>query len=169
MPPSSPTGDPSRYHCSASMVLLSCPSPTRVSVSPLRICHIFDEFRQVERQGGEQTEGTGLGLAIAKKTGTCWEGHSRHRARSVWARRLRCESVTTGADIQGQSIVTPSIDMVSGVTTPPQMASPVAGSNTWRRTTKAISGSPHETKVWTVLTVVSFTTMGWSPGYYPSR
>jgi signal transduction histidine kinase len=30
--------------------------------------HIFDEFRQVERQGGEQSEGTGLGLAIAKKT-----------------------------------------------------------------------------------------------------
>jgi hypothetical protein len=86
------------------MVLVSCPSPTRVSVSPLRICHIFDEFRQVERQGGEQTEGTGLGLAIAKKTGTCWEGHSRHRARSVWARRLRCESATTGADIQGQSM-----------------------------------------------------------------
>ncbi len=30
--------------------------------------HIFDEFRQVERQGGEAAEGTGLGLAIAKKT-----------------------------------------------------------------------------------------------------
>ena len=30
--------------------------------------YIFDEFRQVERQGGEQSEGTGLGLAIAKKT-----------------------------------------------------------------------------------------------------
>jgi signal transduction histidine kinase/ligand-binding sensor domain-containing protein len=30
--------------------------------------HIFDEFRQVERQGGEGAEGTGLGLAIAKKT-----------------------------------------------------------------------------------------------------
>ncbi len=30
--------------------------------------HIFDEFRQVERQGGETSEGTGLGLAIAKKT-----------------------------------------------------------------------------------------------------
>ena len=30
--------------------------------------HIFDEFRQVERQGGEQSEGTGLGLAIARKT-----------------------------------------------------------------------------------------------------
>ena len=29
---------------------------------------VFDEFRQVERQGGEQREGTGLGLAIAKKT-----------------------------------------------------------------------------------------------------
>ena len=30
--------------------------------------HVFDEFRQVERQGGEQSEGTGLGLAIARKT-----------------------------------------------------------------------------------------------------
>jgi len=30
--------------------------------------HIFDEFRQVERQGGIQKEGTGLGLAIAKKS-----------------------------------------------------------------------------------------------------
>ncbi len=30
--------------------------------------HIFDEFRQVERQGGAGAEGTGLGLAIAKKT-----------------------------------------------------------------------------------------------------
>jgi len=30
--------------------------------------HIFDDFRQVERQGGVQTEGTGLGLAIAKKS-----------------------------------------------------------------------------------------------------
>ena len=33
-----------------------------------RLPHIFDEFHQVKRQGGDQTEGTGLGLAIAKKT-----------------------------------------------------------------------------------------------------
>ncbi len=30
--------------------------------------HIFEEFRQVEREGGAQTEGTGLGLSIAKKS-----------------------------------------------------------------------------------------------------
>jgi signal transduction histidine kinase len=41
---------------------------TGVGIPPEDLPHIFDEFRQVERQGGEQTEGTGLGLAIAKKT-----------------------------------------------------------------------------------------------------
>ena len=41
---------------------------TGVGIPPEDLPHIFDEFRQVERQGGEQTEGTGLGLAIASKT-----------------------------------------------------------------------------------------------------
>ena len=41
---------------------------TGVGIPPDDLPHIFDEFRQVDRQGGEQTEGTGLGLAIAKKT-----------------------------------------------------------------------------------------------------
>jgi signal transduction histidine kinase len=41
---------------------------TGVGIPPKDLPHIFDEFRQVERQGGVQTEGTGLGLAIAKKT-----------------------------------------------------------------------------------------------------
>jgi signal transduction histidine kinase len=41
---------------------------TGIGIPPDDLPHIFDEFRQVERQGGEQTEGTGLGLAIAKKT-----------------------------------------------------------------------------------------------------
>jgi signal transduction histidine kinase len=41
---------------------------TGVGIPPEDLPHIFDKFRQVERQGGEQTEGTGLGLAIAKKT-----------------------------------------------------------------------------------------------------
>ena len=43
-------------------------SDTGVGIPPEDLQHIFDEFRQVERQGGEQTEGTGLGLAIAKKS-----------------------------------------------------------------------------------------------------
>ena len=30
--------------------------------------YIFEEFRQVERQGSTEKEGTGLGLAIAKKS-----------------------------------------------------------------------------------------------------
>ena len=34
----------------------------------LDLPHIFEEFRQVERQVGEKTEGTGLGLAIAAKS-----------------------------------------------------------------------------------------------------
>ncbi len=41
---------------------------TGIGIPPEDLPHIFDEFRQVERQGGEQAEGTGLGLAIAKKT-----------------------------------------------------------------------------------------------------
>ena len=41
---------------------------TGVGIPPEDLPHIFDEFRQVERQGGEQTEGTGLGLAIAEKS-----------------------------------------------------------------------------------------------------
>jgi signal transduction histidine kinase len=41
---------------------------TGIGIPPEDLPHIFDEFRQVERQGGEKTEGTGLGLAIAKKT-----------------------------------------------------------------------------------------------------
>ena len=41
---------------------------TGVGIPPEDLPHIFDEFRQVERQGGEQTEGTGFGLAIARKT-----------------------------------------------------------------------------------------------------
>ena len=41
---------------------------TGVGIPPEDLPHIFDEFRQGERQGGEQTEGTGLGRAIAKKT-----------------------------------------------------------------------------------------------------
>ena len=45
-----------------------CIADTGVGIPAEDLPHIFDEFRQVERQGGEQTEGTGLGLAIAKKT-----------------------------------------------------------------------------------------------------
>ncbi len=41
---------------------------TGIGIPPEDLPHIFDEFRQVERQGGEAAEGTGLGLAIAKKT-----------------------------------------------------------------------------------------------------
>ena len=41
---------------------------TGIGIPPEDLPRIFDEFRQVERQGGEQTEGTGLGLAIARKT-----------------------------------------------------------------------------------------------------
>lgn len=40
---------------------------TGVGIPPEDQPHIFDEFRQVKRQGGEQTEGTGLGLSIARK------------------------------------------------------------------------------------------------------
>jgi signal transduction histidine kinase len=41
---------------------------TGIGIPSEDLPHIFDEFRQVERQGSAQTEGTGLGLAIAKKT-----------------------------------------------------------------------------------------------------
>jgi signal transduction histidine kinase len=41
---------------------------TGIGIPPEDLPHIFDEFRQVERQGGDQSEGTGLGLAIARKT-----------------------------------------------------------------------------------------------------
>jgi signal transduction histidine kinase len=41
---------------------------TGIGIPSEDLPHIFDEFRQVERQGSTQTEGTGLGLAIAKKT-----------------------------------------------------------------------------------------------------
>ena len=41
---------------------------TGVGIPVEDLPHIFGEFRQVERQGGEQSEATGLGLAIAKKT-----------------------------------------------------------------------------------------------------
>jgi signal transduction histidine kinase/ligand-binding sensor domain-containing protein len=41
---------------------------TGIGIPAEDLPHIFDEFRQVERQGGEGAEGTGLGLAIAKKT-----------------------------------------------------------------------------------------------------
>ena len=40
---------------------------TGIGIPPEDLPHIFDEFRQVERVGGEQSEGTGLGLTIAKK------------------------------------------------------------------------------------------------------
>ncbi|MFH1569405.1 MAG: ATP-binding protein, partial [Gemmatimonadota bacterium] len=40
---------------------------TGVGIPPEDLPHIFDEFRQVQRQGGEQTEGTGLGLSIARR------------------------------------------------------------------------------------------------------
>ena len=41
---------------------------TGIGIPPDDLPHIFEEFRQVERQGKKATEGTGLGLAIAKKT-----------------------------------------------------------------------------------------------------
>ena len=41
---------------------------TGIGIPEEDLPHIFDEFRQVERQNGEQSEGTGLGLAIAQKT-----------------------------------------------------------------------------------------------------
>ena len=50
-----------------SLVELSI-ADTGVGIPAQDLPHIFDEFRQVARQGGEHTEGTGLGLAIASKT-----------------------------------------------------------------------------------------------------
>ena len=41
---------------------------TGVGIPAEDLPHIFEEFRQVERQVGEKTEGTGLGLAIAAKS-----------------------------------------------------------------------------------------------------
>ena len=41
---------------------------TGIGIPAADLPHVFDEFRQVERQGGEASEGTGLGLSIAKKT-----------------------------------------------------------------------------------------------------
>jgi len=41
---------------------------TGVGIPPEDLPHIFEEFRQVERQVGEKTEGTGLGLAIAARS-----------------------------------------------------------------------------------------------------
>ena len=41
---------------------------TGVGIPPEDLPHIFEEFRQVERQVGEQREGTGLGLAIAARS-----------------------------------------------------------------------------------------------------
>ena len=57
----------SLHHRVDSAVELSV-ADTGIGIPPEDLPHIFDKFRQVERQGGEQTEGTGLGLAIAKKT-----------------------------------------------------------------------------------------------------
>ena len=41
---------------------------TGMGIPPEDLPHIFEEFRQVERQGSTEKEGTGLGLAIAKKS-----------------------------------------------------------------------------------------------------
>ena len=41
---------------------------TGLGIPPEDLPHIFDEFSQVEREGGKKQEGTGLGLAIAKKS-----------------------------------------------------------------------------------------------------
>ena len=41
---------------------------TGSGIPPEDLPHIFDEFRQVESQGGKTQEGTGLGLSIAKKS-----------------------------------------------------------------------------------------------------
>jgi len=41
---------------------------TGIGIPAADLPHIFDEFRQVERQGTTKKEGTGLGLAIAKKS-----------------------------------------------------------------------------------------------------
>ena len=41
---------------------------TGVGIPPSDLPYIFEEFRQVARQGSSGKEGTGLGLAIAKKS-----------------------------------------------------------------------------------------------------
>ena len=41
---------------------------TGVGIPPEDLPFIFEEFRQVERQGSTEKEGTGLGLAIARKS-----------------------------------------------------------------------------------------------------
>ena len=41
---------------------------TGSGIPPEDLPHIFDEFRQVESEGGKTQEGTGLGLSIAKKS-----------------------------------------------------------------------------------------------------
>ena len=41
---------------------------TGLGIPPEDLPHIFDEFRQVESEGGKTQEGTGLGLSIAKKS-----------------------------------------------------------------------------------------------------
>ena len=41
---------------------------TGMGIPPEDLPYIFEEFRQVERQGSTEKEGTGLGLAIAKKS-----------------------------------------------------------------------------------------------------
>jgi signal transduction histidine kinase len=43
-------------------------SDTGVGIPPEDLPFIFEEFRQVERQGSTEKEGTGLGLAIARKS-----------------------------------------------------------------------------------------------------
>ena len=43
-------------------------SDTGVGIPPEDLPYIFEEFRQVERQGGTEKEGSGLGLAIARKS-----------------------------------------------------------------------------------------------------
>jgi signal transduction histidine kinase len=52
-----------------------CVADTGIGIPADDLPHIFDEFRQVERQGGEGAEGTGLGLAIARKTVDLLGGH----------------------------------------------------------------------------------------------
>ena len=43
-------------------------SDTGVGIPPEDLPFVFEEFRQVERQGSTEKEGTGLGLAIARKS-----------------------------------------------------------------------------------------------------
>ena len=41
---------------------------TGMGIPAADLPYIFEEFRQVERQGSTEKEGTGLGLAIARKS-----------------------------------------------------------------------------------------------------